>query len=70
MVLQKRPFIPQLIQEIIDFKIWVLGCLKDEKETLVGHIDMHFNFFFFVDSSSWLVMQYKVSATDSIWSPT
>jgi hypothetical protein len=56
MVLQKRPFIPQLIQEIIDLKIWVLGCLKDEKETLVGHNDMHL-FKFFVDSSGWLVMK-------------
>jgi hypothetical protein len=26
MVSQERPFIPQLIQEILDFKTWVLGC--------------------------------------------
>jgi hypothetical protein len=35
---------------------------------LVGHIDMHM-FKFFVDSLSWLVMQYKVSPTNLIWSP-
>jgi len=58
-----------LIQEIIDSKMWVLGCLKDEKETLIGHTDMHL-FNFFVDSFGCLVMQFKVSPTDSIWSPT
>jgi hypothetical protein len=57
-----------LIQELSDFKSWVLGCLKDGHETLVGHIDMH-QFRFFVDSSSWPVMQYKVSPTDPMWSP-
>jgi hypothetical protein len=50
MVSQKRPFIPQFIQKIPNFKTWVLGCLKDGPKTLVGHIDMHL-FRFFVDSS-------------------
>ncbi len=37
-------FIPQLIQEILDFKSWVLGYLKidlDDPKVLIGHIDMH-----------------------------
>jgi hypothetical protein len=38
---QERPFIPSLIQEILGFKSWVVGCLKDGFETLVGHIDIH-----------------------------
>ncbi len=68
MVSQERPFIPQLIQEILDFKTWVLGCLNDGPKTLVWHIDVH-PFRFFVDSSSWPMMQYKVSPIDNIWSP-
>jgi hypothetical protein len=67
MILQERLFIPQLIKEILDFKSWVLGCLKYGVEMLVGHTDMHL-FRFFVDSSSWLVMQYKVSPIDHVWS--
>ncbi len=55
MVSQEWPFILQLIQEIPNFKTWVLGCLKDGPETLVGHINMHL-FNFFVDLSSQLVM--------------
>jgi hypothetical protein len=35
---------------------------------LVGHVDMHL-FRFLVDSSSWPMMQYKVSPTDPVWSP-
>ncbi len=67
MISQERSFILQLIQEIPDFKSWVLGCLKDSLETLVGHTDMHL-FRFFVNSSSWLMMQYKVSPIDLVWS--
>jgi hypothetical protein len=55
MVSHDRPFIPQLIQEFPNIKTWVLGCLKDDLETLVGHIDMHL-FRFFVDSFGWFVM--------------
>ncbi len=60
MISHENPFILQLIHEIPDFKSWVLGCLKDGTKMLVGHIDMHL-FRFFVDSSGWLMMQYKVS---------
>jgi hypothetical protein len=52
-------FIPQLIKEIPYFKIWVLGCLKNDHETLVGHIDMHI-FRFFVDLSRSLVQKWGV----------
>jgi hypothetical protein len=60
---QDRPFIPQLIQEIHDFKSWVNGYLNDGLNVLVGHIEMHL-FRFFVDELKWLVMQYKVSPSD------
>jgi len=39
MISHDRPFIPQLIQEIPNLKSWVLVCLKDVPEMLVGHID-------------------------------
>jgi hypothetical protein len=41
MISQERLFVPQLIKENLDFKSWVLGCLKDGLETLVGHTDMY-----------------------------
>jgi hypothetical protein len=56
-----------LIQNILDLKSWVLGYLKDGLENLVGHIEMHL-FGFFVESSGWHVMEYKVSLTNHVWS--
>jgi len=47
MVSQERPFILQLIQEILNFKSWVQGYLKDNLKVLIGHIDMLFFWFFF-----------------------
>jgi hypothetical protein len=42
MVLEDCPFILQLIQEILDLKTWVKGCLKDGPKILqVGRTDMH-----------------------------
>jgi hypothetical protein len=38
-------------------------------ETLVKHIYLHL-FKCFVDLSSWLVMQFKVSLIEYVWSPT
>jgi hypothetical protein len=49
MVSQDQPIIPQLIQEIQKFNLWVLGCLKNGPKTLVGHIDMY-PFIFFMES--------------------
>jgi hypothetical protein len=56
-----------LIQKILDFKSWVVGCLKDGFETLARHTNMHI-FKKIVDSLGWLVVQYKVSPTDPVWS--
>jgi hypothetical protein len=69
MVSQKRPFILQLIWKIANFTTWVLGYLRGGLESLVGHIDVHL-FRFFVDLFGWPMMQYKVSPTNNVWSPT
>jgi hypothetical protein len=65
---QDCPFIPQLIQEIPNFKSWVNGYLNNGSNILVSHTKMHL-FRFFVDEVWWLVMQYKVSPIDVLWSP-
>jgi hypothetical protein len=39
--------------------------LKDGLKMLVGHTNMHM-FRFFVDSSSWPMVQYKVSPTNPV----
>jgi hypothetical protein len=46
MLSQDRPFIPQFIQEIPDFKSWVKGYLNDGSNIIVSHVEMHlFQFF-------------------------
>ncbi len=65
---KERLFILQLIYRILDFKFWVLGCLKDGLKMLVGHTDDMHMFRFFVDLSGWAMMQYKVSPIDLVWS--
>jgi hypothetical protein len=65
---QDCPFIWQLIQEILGFKSWVNGYLNDGPNVLVSHMEMHL-FQFFVDEVGWLVIQYKVSPIDVLWSP-
>jgi len=57
-----------MINDIPNLESWVVGCLNDGLETLVGHTEMHL-FKFFVDLLVWLVMQYKVSPTNLVWSP-
>jgi hypothetical protein len=69
MVSQERPFISQLIKNKLDFKTWALGCLKDSLKTLVGHTYLHI-FRFIMHLFGWHVIQYRISLTDSIWSPT
>jgi len=57
MLLQNCPFIPQLIQEILNFKSWVNGYLNDDLNVIVSHTKMHL-FWFFVDEIRWMIMQY------------
>jgi len=65
MFFQDRPFILQLIQEILDFKSWVNGYLNDGLNVLVNHMDLHL-FRFSMNKVGWLVMQYKVFPTDAL----
>jgi hypothetical protein len=44
---QDRPFIPQLIQEMFDFKFWVNGYLNDGSDVLVSHTKMQFVLVFY-----------------------
>jgi hypothetical protein len=68
MISQEQPFIPQLIQEIPNFKSWVQKYLENGFEVLIKHAYMHL-FQLFMDSARWLVMQYKAFPTYSIWNP-
>jgi len=52
---QDHTFIPQFIQEILDFKSWVNGYLNDGLNIFIGHTKMHL-FQFLVDEVGWLVM--------------
>jgi hypothetical protein len=49
----------------LGFQILGSRIFENELEVLVGHTNMHL-FQIFVDSSRWLVMQYKVFPIDSI----
>ncbi len=55
MLSQDCPFIPQLIQETLDFKSWVNGYLNGGLNVLVNHTKMHL-FQFFVNEVGWLMM--------------
>jgi hypothetical protein len=57
----------KFFMEIPNFKSSVQGYLKDGPMVLVKHMNTHL-FLFFVDFSSWLVMQYKVSPTNAMCS--
>jgi hypothetical protein len=58
-----------VVQKIQNFKSWVLkGCLKDRPKILVGHRGMHL-FPFFNNPIGWVVMRYKMSLTNALWSP-
>ncbi len=65
---QNHPFIPQFIQEILDFKYWVNGYLNNGPDIFVSHMEMHL-FWFFMDKIWWLVMKYKVFPINVLWSP-
>ncbi len=61
------PFILQLIQEILDFKSWVNEYLNDGLNVFVDYTEMHL-FQFFMEKVRWLMMQYKLSHTNALWS--
>ena len=62
------PFVPQLIQEVADFKAFIKDYHHDGASVLKGIIDMDL-FQFYVDDQGWPVMQYKKSSTNADWLP-
>nr|PNR58557.1 hypothetical protein PHYPA_005552 [Physcomitrium patens] len=65
-------FIPELVQEVADFKKFLVGYQHDGANRLIGLGDMHL-FKFYVEEEGedkgWPVMRYKKRATDQSWLP-
>ena len=61
-------FIPEMIQEVCDFKAYLDGFQHEGKSKIVGLADMHL-FRFYVDDQGWPVMRYKKRSTDQSWLP-
>jgi hypothetical protein len=53
---QNHPFIPQLFQEISDFKSWVNGYLNNGPNILINHMHL---FWFFVAKVRWPIFNTK-----------
>jgi hypothetical protein len=60
--------IPHLIEEVPDFKGFIARCIAEEDEALEGHTKAQ-QFKFYVDSSGYLVMKYKILCTNNDWLP-
>jgi hypothetical protein len=65
---QELSFMPELIQEVGDFKSFISGYQCSGAASLIGLGDKHL-FKFFVDNDGVPVMTYKKSATDAHWLP-
>ena len=65
---QKLAFLPEVIQEVADFKSFVQGYQCSGTERLLGISNMHL-FKFYVDSEGVPVMKFKKSAVDAEWEP-
>ena len=63
MTSQHLPFVPQLIQEVANFKAFIKDYHHDGASALKGIIEMHL-FRFYDDDKGWPVMQYRKSSTD------
>ena len=67
MTSQHLHFVPQLIQEVVDFKVFIKDYYHDWASALKGIIDMYL-FQSYMYDKSWPVMQYK-SSTNVDWLP-
>jgi hypothetical protein len=65
---QELAFMPEIVQEVGDFKSFIKGYQCDGVAKLIGLGKMHL-FKFYVDSLGWLIMWWKKSAVDSLWQP-
>ena len=61
-------FMPEVIQEVGDFKTFVHGYIRDDADRLVGLGKMHL-FKFIVDKWGWPIMRNKEKALDEHWLP-
>ena len=62
------PTIPHLIEEVADFKSFILDGLADGEESLQGHTKAH-QLKFFMDSAGCPMMQYKILCHHDEWLP-
>jgi hypothetical protein len=68
MEVKSIPTIPHLIEEVPDFKGFIARCIAQGDEALEGHTKaLHFKFY--VDSSGYLVMKYRIHCIDPNWLP-
>ena len=65
---QKLSFLPEVIQEVVDFKSFVQGYQFSGIERLLGISNMHL-FKFYSDSEGVQVMKFKKLAVDAEWEP-
>jgi hypothetical protein len=62
------PTIPHLIEEVPNFKGFVVGCITEEDEALKGLTKAQ-QFKFVIDSNGCLIMKYKIHYIDNDWLP-
>lgn len=65
-------FIPEVVQEVADFKSYVADFHHDGGNAIEGHSEMHLFKFYVVEDgedAGWPVMRYKKRATDPSWLP-
>jgi hypothetical protein len=68
MEVESIPTIPHLIEEVPNFKGFIVGHIADGDEALEGHTKAQ-QFKFFVDSNGWPMMKYKIFYTYNDWLP-
>ena len=56
-------FIPKLVQEVANFKEYIMGFQHDGPKKIVDLDDMHL-FWFYIDDQGWPVMRYKKRSID------
>ena len=63
---QDLSFMPEFIQEVVDFKSFIHGYQSSGATSLIGLEEMHL-FKFYGNNDGWLVMRYKKSTVDAQW---
>ena len=65
---QDLSFMPEFIQEVVNFKSFIHGYQSSGATRLIGLGEIHL-FKFYVDDDGWPVMRYKKSTVDVQWQP-